>query len=604
VAEPELLAILRRLPLFAELTPELLSLVAARARRRIASRGEVLCRAGEPGREFYVIVAGTVRILSPTAHGEEVAELVAGEWFGEMALITGEPRSATAIAATTSVLVVLGRADFQELLAQVPALGLALSHTLSRRLRGHLQRRPRRPPPGVVVAVTAAPSAREATLVANLVAALAGEGGVPLAVFDQVTEAPVSSVMVAGEYPGVTIVADQAAEPAAFRAEYRLVLVRVSTADVRAPALVREADAVWALDGEDVRGRASAWLKAIAAPAPVTEIRCDGRASPGEAVIALDQGVLEIAPLVRDTPRSTAARSLRGFARKMLSRRTGLALSAGGAKGLTHIGVLRCFERAGLEFDSVAGTSMGGIVGGLMAVGHDSRDLLRTFARLASDIRRTLLDFGLPEVSLLRGEKKRAAIREQAGERDIRDLPLPFWTVAADLVSGRELALGSGPLWEALDATTAIPGVFPPVVVGERVLIDGWVVNPLPVDVLRREGADIVVAVDATAGVDPTVRFDVASPAAPATGGLQRLRHRLANPAIVRLVMRAMEVAARERTLANLALADACVQPDLVAYSVADVWHLHEIVERGEAAAEAALPGIRAAMRTPTRSSD
>src|SRR5881628_1691628 len=165
--EPELLAVLRRLPHFADLTPELLSLVAARARRRTASRGEVLFRAGEPGDEFYLIITGSVGILEPTAHGEEIAaELGAGEWFGEMALITGEPRSATAVAAAATELALLARIDFQELVAQVPTLGLALSHTLSRRLRSRLQR-PRRPAmPGVVVAVVVRPSTRDATLVA------------------------------------------------------------------------------------------------------------------------------------------------------------------------------------------------------------------------------------------------------------------------------------------------------------------------------------------------------------------------------------------------------------------------------------------------------
>src|SRR5439155_4906987 len=83
---------------------------------------------------------------------------------------------------------------------------------------------------------------------------------------------------------------------------------------------------------------------------------------------------------------------------------------------------------------------------------------------------------------------QRPAIRERVGDGDIRDLELPFWTVTADLVSGREVVLGSGPLWQALDATSAIPGIFPPVAVGESLLIDGWVVNPIPVDVLHREG--------------------------------------------------------------------------------------------------------------------
>jgi len=121
-SETELLAALRRLPHFAELTPELLSLVAARARRRTASRGDVLCRAGEPGEEFFLVIGGAVRIAVPSARGEEVvAELGTGEWFGEMALITGEPRSASGIAATDTVLAVLARADFLELVTQVPA---------------------------------------------------------------------------------------------------------------------------------------------------------------------------------------------------------------------------------------------------------------------------------------------------------------------------------------------------------------------------------------------------------------------------------------------------------------------------------------------------
>jgi len=96
-----------------------------------------------------------------------------------------------------------------------------------------------------------------------------------------------------------------------------------------------------------------------------------------------------------------------------------------------------------------------------------------------------------------------------------------------------------------------------------------------------------------TAGADPTVR-EGATPSASA-GPLRRLGQRLANPAIVRLVMRAMEVAAHERTITSLALADAAIQPDLLAYSVTDMWRLPEIIERGEAAAEEALRTVRRA---------
>src|SRR5205823_5061995 len=315
-SEPELLAALRRLPHFAELTPELLSLVAARARQRTASRGE-----------------------------EVVAELGAGEWFGEMALITGEPRSASAIAGTDTKLAVLARTDFLELVAQVPALALAVSHVLSRRLRARLQGRPPRPAPSVVLAVTTAPNAGNTTLVANLAAALAGASDWPLAVFDH---AGGSSMAPA---PGVKVLGNLPTDLTALRAAHRLALVRVSMTDARAPLFVKDADAVWALDVDDASGAVSAWVRSLAPAAPVTGISCEPLASPEQVNVTLDASVLEAAPLVQSAPRSSAARGLRGLARRLLGRRAGLALSAGGAKGLAHIGVLRCFERAGLEFD-------------------------------------------------------------------------------------------------------------------------------------------------------------------------------------------------------------------------------------------------------------
>src|SRR5439155_10088682 len=144
---------------------------------------------------------------------------------------------------------------------------------------------------------------------------------------------------------GVTIVTDQTADLTALRADHRLVLVRVATTDARGPALVRGAEALWALDVEGGRGAAAAWLAALVPPAAVTAIRCNGPTSLPGATIIVDESVLATAPIVRDAPQSPAARTLRGLARQVLGRRTGLALSAGGAKGLAHIGVVRAFER-------------------------------------------------------------------------------------------------------------------------------------------------------------------------------------------------------------------------------------------------------------------
>ena len=594
----ELHTILQRFPLFAGLSPELIEQMAARTRRRTAHAGEVLFRIGEPGHEFYLIANGKVRILGPAEQGEAVInELGPGGWFGEMALITGELRSATAVAVTDVLLLALSRADFQQLLAQAPTVAFGLAHSLSHRLRAQTLFQPRSAtPPRVIVAVTATPGTEESRLVFNLAVALADVSYGQVALVDAGTPPLLRPIVGATELEGITLVTGSTIGLAALRADHGLVLIRVTASDPQAAAWVRDAEAVWALDVEN--NQATDWLMSTGEVKRWTTIRCCGPPAVGDdaAVVSFDPEVLGSAFVVRRAPQSSTARSLRRFARRVLGRRIGLVLSAGGAKGFAHLGAIQCLERAGLEFDLIAGASMGGVVGGLRAMGYSSTDLLIGFKALARNFGRLLLDFGFPEIALFRGEKKRTLLRRQTGEVDIQDLPIPFWTVAADLASGREVVFSSGPLWQALDATSAIPAVFPPVVAGDRVLVDGWIVNPLPADVLRRAGADKIIAIDTYAQTEPLVLLEAPISSTGPGGWLRRLRRWLTNPTIALIALRSLEVGARERTLANLALVDASVHPDVGAFSSTDFGSFTEIVERGERAAEAALPAIREAI--------
>jgi len=160
-------------------------------------------------------------------------------------------------------------------------------------------------------------------------------------------------------------------------------------------------------------------------------------------------------------------------------------------------------------------------------------------------------------------------------------------------------AAESGAITRALDGVPLFRDLAPELVamvpVEERQLVDGWVVNPLPADVLRRKGADLVI------GVDPNLADDRAS-RPPRSHRPRRWWRRFLDPrtlidpvGMVRVAMQAMDVGARDRTMANLALTDVCVQPALGAYSTTDVQKLPAILDAGEAAAEAALPGIRTA---------
>ncbi len=594
---------LRASPLFADLPADAFEELAGRARCQLARAGDVVCRAGEPGDAFYLISTGLVEVRAPSAHGEHwVAQLGPLQWFGEMALITGEPRSATVVAVADTTLVRLERSAFQQLLQASPRAAMSISDALARRLRAHLLSGPRRTPPRCIAAILP-PTDEAAALLAALVGAVEQVGGFRATIVES-SRSPIRPLLAAHPSLDIVTAADGGSDLDRWRSERPLIIVPRLQAGDTLSSVAPAADWLWLFgDGPDPAGAPSATTPMAGIGAgpmtgigvePTTRIGIGDRVrmAPSAERLTLDRSVLDRA----GRPSAASAAALRRYARFVLRRRLGIALGAGGARGLAHLGVLRCLEREGIEFDLAAGTSIGGIVAGGIALGLMSADLLAVFRRIAANVRRALVDPRLPSESLLRGLKKREIIREQAGDAQIENLAIPLWTIAADLASGREVALHHGPLWQAADATSAIPGLFPPVRVEGRLLVDGWLVNALPADVLRREGADVVLTVIASSGgrlQAPAETVDARNGWAAWSNWARSLR----SPPIGRIVMTAIDVGARERTLANLALADACVSPELDGYAVTDLARIEEIVDRGEAAAEKALASIRAAVQ-------
>ena len=178
--------------------------------------------------------------------------------------------------------------------------------------------------------------------------------------------------------------------------------------------------------------------------------------------------------------------------------RIGLALSGGGARGLAHIGLLSVFEREGIPVDCIAGASMGGIVAAAYAAGVPAAEMCRKGMQLShlSELVR-LVDLGPFRRGLLEGERIRAYIAGLFPEGlTFADLRIPLALPAVDLVSGRSVSLCEGSVLDAVLATTALPGLFSPVQAGPWQLVDGGVLNNLPVDLVRRMGAEVVIAVD------------------------------------------------------------------------------------------------------------
>jgi NTE family protein len=179
----------------------------------------------------------------------------------------------------------------------------------------------------------------------------------------------------------------------------------------------------------------------------------------------------------------------------------GLALGGGAARGFAHIGIMRTLLANGIVPDVVVGTSMGAAVGGAYAA--DRLDALEDWARSLQGMRNILgyLDIRLDGSGLIGGEKLASRLEETVGETLIEDLPMKYASVATEVRTGHEIWLTRGRLVEAMRASYALPGIFAPVMIGDRWLVDGALVNPVPVSAARALGAEIVIAVNLSTDV-------------------------------------------------------------------------------------------------------
>ncbi|HEY9538836.1 MAG TPA: patatin-like phospholipase family protein [Kiloniellaceae bacterium] len=180
--------------------------------------------------------------------------------------------------------------------------------------------------------------------------------------------------------------------------------------------------------------------------------------------------------------------------------RIGLALGSGAARGWAHLGVIRALARHGIEPDVIVGTSIGAVVGGVHLAGK--ADALEAWARTLTRLRMiSYMDFRVRAGGMIGGRHLIDALRQNVGEIRIEELGIPFVAVATDLVTGHEVWLREGDLVNAIRTSFSLPGVFEPVQHQDRWLVDGALVNPVPVSVCRALGVQMVIAVNLNADI-------------------------------------------------------------------------------------------------------
>lgn len=175
-----------------------------------------------------------------------------------------------------------------------------------------------------------------------------------------------------------------------------------------------------------------------------------------------------------------------------------LVLSSGGARGYAHIGAIEALEERGYHITSVAGTSMGSLIGGMYCLGQLTEVREWLFSLTRRDVV-SLLDFTLSTNSLLKGDKVIRTLKEMVPDTPIESLPIPFRAIAADLVTQREVVFSKGSIYRAIRSSISMPSILKPIKVAHHILVDGGIVNPLPLNRVVRAEGDILISVNVSA---------------------------------------------------------------------------------------------------------
>ena len=546
--------------------------------------GETLIQQGETGEALYLLVSGRLRVyIEDSGTRRIVREIARGEVVGEMSLYTDAPRSATLVAIRDSVLVSLGKADFNHLLATRPEVSMALTRQIIQRLQTERSHSVIDKP--VMMAVLPVSGGVDAAAFAALLAAqlaLKGRVGVldSAALAGRLNDAPQDRRNLAllldeieNTHDYVLLVAD--AEPSEW--------TQLCTRHADEILLLADATAAPELHVIEQRFLMSRPPRSEAAEILVLLHPADTVSPSGTAAWLARRPVFDHLHLGVGN-----AADMARLARIQSRSAVGLVFAGGGARGFAHLGIYRALREQGVALDYVGGTSIGAVMAALVAT-----DL--PFERLDAIARPAFAgkptgDFSwLPLISLFKGQRLRkivsAAVAQAAGTgAHIEDLWLPFFCIATNFSKASELVLQRGPLVRALLASVAIPGALPPVVMDGDLLCDGGTFNNFPVDVMRRQrGVATVIGVDLSSSKARRILFDEM----PSYGALlrDRLRPRQSRryklPSLPNLLINSTILYSLSRQKQARALTDLYFNPPLDRIGMLDWSQYEQVVAQG-----------------------
>jgi len=535
--------------------------------------GTVLVAEDDYPGTMYVLLAGEAEVVVTGRDGHEhvVHTATAGEPIGEMSLLTGRPASATVRTTERSEVLLLRAEDLSTLGQAHPVVYRNLMAILAARLAGTNRLAVGETPSRTIVlddrgAPERLPHALACSIVwhtrtATLLVAV--DEGAPAPSVPPVRPAtPRVDVVSIGRDGLDGLLADA-------RRAYETVLVAVRGGAVSGGDRVVRVGPGGSAGGDDLS--VEAWVEG-ASPLPPRNgiVRVPALGAEDERDLAA----------MRLPNRSPAGAALAWLAREMTGLHVGVALGAGSSRGYAHLGALRALERLRIPVDCLAGTSIGSIVGALYSRYGD----LDAVAAILDDLGDHVFRPTLSRRSLLSTRSLQRFVARNLGDALIEELPIPVAIVTADLVSGEEVVLRRGSVARALFAAMAIPGIFPAVALGRNVLVDGGLLDPLPIGVAASMGAGVVVGVKLSGGPG-TVRLDESSEA----GDVQL-------PSAVGTIMRAIELVQTHVSRELEQTTAVVVTPDTGGGTLRNFKSGRRFIDAGARCVEDALPRLSAAL--------
>lgn len=281
--------------------------------------------------------------------------------------------------------------------------------------------------------------------------------------------------------------------------------------------------------------------------------------------------------------RAGDARGVPRLVRRLTGHAVGLVFSGGGARGYAHIGLLRAIQELGIEIDMVAGTSMGALIGASFAFKNDWAEVERGAVMFGD--RKRLLDNTLPVVALTKSQGVTTTFKSIFAGACIEDMWTPFVCVSANLFEAVPVEHTTGPIWEAVRASTAIPGVFTPLVHEGSLLVDGAVMNAFPVDLMREMVGNGVVIASSTMAKSPSREpYDFG----PSVSGWRALaqylkprKRRTRYPTMIKTLMEATSVGSKHQSITARTLADVVVELPVQGFGKLEFHRHEELIELG-----------------------